>query len=99
MPIGGSDGVNRRYSAAMSGSTFSLRVADNHPGGKYQRAAQYNLKGGAPERRFHVAVLNESDGPEFDENHGDCQCGGGPEMGDEIRQRVAEPADRRHDAR
>lgn len=75
-----------------------LTPPDQNPRRQHQRAAQHHLKRRAQERRFHVAVLDEGDRPQFDEHHDAGDGGRGPEMRNEIGQRVAEPADRGHDA-
>src|SRR3546814_16659223 len=48
---------------------------------------------------LHIALLHPGDRPQLEEHdeHGDC--GGGPELRNQIRERMAQSTARRHDAR
>src|SRR5256885_13615848 len=68
-----------------------LRAPDQYPREKDQHADDHDLKRGLQERRIHKAVTDRGDGDELDRGHGDGAGGRGPEIGDEIGERLAEP--------
>src|SRR3546814_16970911 len=74
-------------------------VSDDDAGGKHQRPSDHDLEDGPQERRLHIAVLDECDRPEFDEDDDGGKRGRRPEMRDKVGQCVAEPAPGGHDAR
>src|SRR6056297_3906667 len=85
-----------------NGDALSLPVLagpDQYARRKDQRAAEYHLKRGAEERRFHVFVLNPRDRPKFDEHDGDGDDRRGPEIRDQVGQGMAQPTHGGHDTR
>lgn len=54
---------------------------------------------GMPDRRLHEAMLIQDDAHSFEEHHHQRDRRRRPEMRDQVRQRMAEPAQRRHDPR
>src|SRR5215813_15583167 len=70
------------------------RTPDQYPRDEHQHAADDDLKRRLEERRIHETVADVGDGRELDRDHGDGDDGRGPEIGNEIGQRVAEAADR-----
>src|SRR5947208_1279134 len=72
------------------------RTPDQNPRDKHQHASDDDLKRRREKRRIHKAVADIGDGHELDRDHGDGDGGRGPEIGNEVGQRVTEPADRGH---
>src|SRR5207247_8888197 len=72
------------------------RTPDQNPRDKHQHASDDDLKRRREKRRIHKAVADIGDGPELHRDHGDGDGGRGPEIGNEVGQRVTEPADRGH---
>src|SRR5262245_58192400 len=72
------------------------RTADQNSRDEYQHPADDDLKRRLEERRIHETMADVGDGRELDRDHGDGDDGRGPEIGDEIGQRVTEAADGGH---
>src|SRR5690606_39730985 len=78
-------------------SDRASRIADQDTCRQHEAAAQDHLKHRAEEWCFHVAVLDEGDGPELEEDQDRCDACRGPEILDQIGQGMAETAQCRHD--
>src|SRR4051794_11442930 len=72
------------------------RTPDQYPGGKYERTAHEDLKGGRQERRVHKSVAGVGDRDQLDPDYCDRDARRGPEVGNEMGQGMAEPADGGH---
>src|SRR6185369_12086711 len=84
----------RRFAVVVSAPS---RAADQNPGGEHENPANYHLKGGRKEWRIHKAVADIGDGEELHRDHGNGDDGRRPEIGNEIRERVAQAAERGHE--
>jgi hypothetical protein len=68
-------------------------TADQNACRENKSAAKHYMECSAQERRFHVAVLYESDGPQLYKNDNESNDGCGPERRDQVRQGMPKAAD------
>src|SRR6056297_1490665 len=86
-----------RADACKAMTSRSTR-ADERARSEDEGPAEDHLERRAQEGRVHEPVLDPYNGPKFEEHHGEGRYRGRPEVGDQVRQRVAQPPDRGHDA-
>src|SRR5579872_4080495 len=73
-----------------------LAAADKDAGGEYQGATKCHLKCGGKWWGIHVFPADPTDHGQFNDHYGDRDRRRGPEVGDQVRQRVADSAERGH---
>src|SRR6185312_12967264 len=86
-----------RY-ARPSDDRENSRTSDQDPRHEHQHAASHDLEGRLKKWRVHEAVANVGDGGKLDGDHDYGDGCRGPELRNEIRQRVAQAAERGHQA-